>query len=97
VIFATPDVEFLFTATPGVAAKSAATTRVGVNPQIRWRVKKQMRKAEDFILQQNHSNPFNSTTPIDFDRSRPVWVQMTIYSFTGQPIAMLANERQSTS
>ncbi|HPI74561.1 MAG TPA: T9SS type A sorting domain-containing protein, partial [bacterium] len=57
--------------------------------------KNPMQMAEDFILRQNYPNPFNSTTRIEYDLPRPAWVQMTIYSLTGQPVAMLVDERQS--
>jgi hypothetical protein len=48
----------------------------------------------DFVLYQNHPNPFNPTTTIRYQLVTPAEVSLTVYSIDGQQIRTLVNTRQ---
>jgi hypothetical protein len=48
----------------------------------------------DFALYQNHPNPFNPTTNIEYKISTPSQVNLSIYNITGQKITTLLDEYQ---
>lgn len=45
----------------------------------------------EFALYQNHPNPFNPTTKIEFSLPQPSEVKLEIFNITGQKVAMLIN------
>lgn len=47
-------------------------------------------KVSGFSLHQNHPNPFNPTTTIEFTLLYPQYVQLTVYSIPGQQVTTLA-------
>ena len=49
---------------------------------------------KDFALYQNHPNPFNPTTNIEYKISTPSQVNLSIYNITGQKITTLLDEYQ---
>ena len=44
----------------------------------------------DFVLEQNHPNPFNSQTVLRFSLPRPSEVELAVYNLAGQRVAQLA-------
>jgi len=49
---------------------------------------------DKFALLQNYPNPFNSSTFISYQLPTNGFVELTIYSITGQKIATLVSEQQ---
>jgi hypothetical protein len=54
-----------------------------------------LRLPDSFILHQNHPNPFNPSTNISYQLSKPSHVVLTIYNLLGQEINSLVNEIQA--
>ncbi len=50
---------------------------------------------EHFILHQNHPNPFNPSTKIQFAIPKSTFVQLTVYDILGREAAKLVNENLS--
>jgi len=50
---------------------------------------------DDVVLCQNHPNPFNPTTRIEYALPEPADVKMTIYNIHGQMVQKLVDEKQS--
>jgi hypothetical protein len=50
----------------------------------------------EFGLSQNHPNPFNPVTEIDYTLKKPARVTLQIYNVRGQQVKTLVNEYQST-
>ena len=48
----------------------------------------------DFILEQNHPNPFNPATKIKFDLPQNTMVDLKVYNIIGQFITTLVNEEK---
>jgi hypothetical protein len=48
-----------------------------------------------FTLEQNHPNPFSSTTSIRFNLREPAYVALAIYNALGEEVAVLVRGRQS--
>lgn len=48
----------------------------------------------DFILEQNHPNPFNPSTKIKFDLPQNTMVELKVYNTIGQFITTLVNEEK---
>jgi hypothetical protein len=46
-------------------------------------------------LEQNHPNPFNPATSIEYDLPKPVQVRIVIYDILGRQVKMLENGRRS--
>ncbi len=46
----------------------------------------------DFHLSQNHPNPFNPSTNIEFTLPHPQEIQLVVYNIRGQRVAMLLND-----
>lgn len=46
-----------------------------------------------FILQQNYPNPFNSSTTIQYQLARPVWIDLSVYDVLGRRIKTLVDSR----
>jgi len=47
-----------------------------------------------FVLKQNHPNPFNPGTTIEYTLPRKAEVRITVYDITGRPICVLVNSTQ---
>jgi hypothetical protein len=52
-------------------------------------------KPSEFTLFQNHPNPFNQTTKIDFTLARSGFVSLSIYDLLGRKVRTLASEHLS--
>jgi hypothetical protein len=50
---------------------------------------------KDYVLAQNHPNPFNPTTSISFSLPKDEHVVLSIYNITGQLVRTLVNERKN--
>ena len=50
---------------------------------------------ENYLLSQNHPNPFNPHTKITYQLDEPGMVQLRIYNLTGQEVATLVQEYQT--
>ena len=50
----------------------------------------------EYILPQNFPNPFNPSTTIDYSLAKAGHVDLTVYNATGQKIATLVDDRQSS-
>jgi hypothetical protein len=48
-----------------------------------------------FTLEQNYPNPFKESTTIDFILETPSQVVLEVFSFSGEKICRLANEKKS--
>ncbi|MGB5105770.1 MAG: hypothetical protein WBP29_12250 [Candidatus Zixiibacteriota bacterium] len=48
----------------------------------------------DFVLLQNHPNPFNPTTTIRYSLARPQLVQIEVFNIPGQLVRTLENSAQ---
>jgi hypothetical protein len=46
---------------------------------------------QSFLLEQNHPNPFNSSTSIRFELSAPSTVELTVYDLAGQKVSTLVS------
>ena len=55
---------------------------------------KRNRTPADFALFQNHPNPFNPTTTIEYDLSKTGQVRLVIYSLLGRQVKTLEDSRQ---
>jgi hypothetical protein len=53
------------------------------------------KKPTQFNLLQNYPNPFNPSTTIRYNIGEPGQVKLTIYTITGQEVAMLINEQNN--
>ncbi len=49
----------------------------------------------EFVLEQNHPNPFNPTTTINYTVARNSHVKLTVYNTLGQVITVLVNGFQA--
>jgi len=49
-------------------------------------------KPSEFTLFQNHPNPFNQTTKIEFTLAKPGFVGLSIYDLLGRKVRILASE-----
>jgi photosystem II stability/assembly factor-like uncharacterized protein len=50
--------------------------------------------SKDFLLQQNHPNPFNPSTRIQYAISRRQFVTLKVYDLLGREVATLVNEEK---
>ena len=48
----------------------------------------------DFILKQNHPNPLNPTTNIEYTIPSESFVELKVYDILGKEVAVLVNEQQ---
>ncbi len=48
-----------------------------------------------FKIYQNYPNPFNSTTIIEYQLSKPSYVELSIYNVLGQKLKILVSQKQS--
>ena len=55
----------------------------------------QMLQPGDYLLEQNHPNPFNLNTKINYHLNQPAYVKLQIYNSNGQEIRQLVNEFQN--
>ena len=51
--------------------------------------------AEDYCLEQNFPNPFNSGTIISYILTKPCFVELVVYDIKGQAIKTLVSQKQS--
>jgi len=51
---------------------------------------------KQFVLKQNHPNPFSATTVISYSLPVADFVKLEIYNLSGQRIRTLVSENQST-
>ncbi len=49
---------------------------------------------QDFVLMQNHPNPFNPTTIIRFGLPQAAEVKLEVYDLSGRRVAIMVNERK---
>lgn len=64
------------------------TTIVGINEIV-------PRTPHEFYLSLNYPNPFNSSTVIEYDLSKPAYVTLDIFDLLGRKIETLINVRQN--
>jgi len=48
-----------------------------------------------FTLCQNFPNPFNPTTNIDFELTKPGFIELSVYNHLGQKVAVLVHEKRA--
>jgi len=75
-----------FTAGPFAAEQSFTLGMTSIRPQ---------EKPVQFVLHQNHPNPFNDQTDIAFELASPVHVTLMIYNLSGQAVAVLADQQMA--